>query len=117
MTIDQTWKNCLRMWKWINTEWKPGMKSKELKEQWFEKFWRDKKQIELHCFFCEYHIKHDSLGSIREADRPLSQGCQHCPGVLVNKCFHCERKSYNWWGPKTFYKKLLQLDAKRRAKT
>ena len=102
MTLDQTWTNCLRMWKWIDKVWKPGMSVVVLKKEWLEK-WMPAANINSDCFFCEYDVQNGL------------ESCNCCPGRLVNLRFTCDRKTYNYFKhPKKFYQKLLQLDARRR---
>lgn len=113
MILDQTWKNCLRMWKWIAETWKPGMNVCTLKRQWLKKFWKKEKNPHVECFFCEYNQY--NLCNIRGVDDPFHSGCQQCPGILVSTRFHCGRTTYYYRDkPKKFYQKLLQLDVKRR---
>ena len=105
MTLNQTWKNCLRMWKWIVSEWKPGMDVESMKVEWLSKR-KPSLNLESDCFFCQYDYDNRSLNSA---------GCVFCPGNLVNKRFECCAKTYHYeYHPKAFYKKLLYLDAKRR---
>lgn len=108
MTLNQTWKNCLRMWKWIVKQVKKGRTNVEnLKEEWLEEheftnpLWSD-------CFFCDYDAQHSSGND---------ECCSKCPGRLVSKSFNCMESGYDYQDrPEKFYQKLLQLDAKRRIK-
>jgi len=60
------------------------------------------------CFFCEYKDEN-------ETDE--DEDCAICPGVLVSPRFFCQNKSYPYDSkPRKFYKKLLQLNEKRKAK-
>lgn len=106
MTLNQIWKNCLRMWKWIDKVWAPGMDVVSMKEEWLREHMPDV-WLMSNCFFCEYNEDHQKR-----------MGCGACPGKLVSKSFHCyDHPTYHHEKyPKKFYKKLLQLDAKRRAK-
>jgi hypothetical protein len=107
MTLNQTWKNCLRMWKWISEEWDCISSADvcQLKRQWMVEYMPGVPLIS-NCFFCDYDANHNT------------SMCDHCPGKLVSRSFDCtNRLSYNYVRqPKKFYKKLLQLDAKRRGK-
>lgn len=108
LALNQTWKNCLRMWKWIAGEWKKGRTNEDvgiLKREWVQK--HGFIGITSDCFFCEYATKRYSH------DVPL---CDNCPGHLVDKRFRCFATPYTHHKPIKFYRKLLQLDAKRRAK-
>ena len=108
--LDRSWKNCLRMWKWISENLPVGflkfsMPEKEdvikfLKEQWL----RENKftnYIINACFFCEY-------------DRYHQNDCCTCPARLVDSGFHCDdnKQSYRF-NPIKFYIRLLELYIKR----
>lgn len=104
MTLNQIWKNCLRMWKWIAKVWKPGMDVESLKNQWLWKRFPEL-NVNSNCFFCDYQVSKNGF----------TLHCFSCPGILVNKRFNCQNKSYHYRHyPRKFYKKLLQLDAKRK---
>lgn len=106
MTLNQTWKNCLQMWKWIDRVWEPGIGVTALKKQWM-RMHLPTISVTFDCFFCDY-----------DEVRGEKQRCVICPGRLVSNRFRCEAyTSYHWRDkPKQFYKKLLQLDAKRTQK-
>ena len=102
-TLNQTWKYCLKMWKWIaeqvqkNNVWY----IEELKQQWLQEH-KFSKNLCNNCFFCDYNEQDD---------------CSGCPGKLVTKSFDCCNHAYHFvHSPIKFYKKLLQLDKKRRHK-
>ncbi len=108
MTLNQTWKNCLRMWKWIakvcDSEEGRRVSIRRLKIRWMDTHMPDV-HIEADCFFCKYN-----------GDHRKESACDACPGKLVSRRFHCwHNVSYRYdEDPKKFYKKLLHLDAKRR---
>lgn len=105
MTLNQTWKNCLRMWKWIDKTWKPGMNVLNLKREWLKK-WMPDLDLICDCFFCKYQVDEANPGGYK---------CSSCPGRLVSSRFHCCNITYVYRDkPKKFYQKLLQLDVKRR---
>lgn len=102
--LDQCWKNCLRMWKWIAKNWKRSDNVVALKRKWLEKNGFTYGSIAALCFFCD----HARLAS-------CTVDCRKCPGKLVNSRFYCMNESYNYYEkPKKFYAKLLHLDAIRR---
>lgn len=108
LTLNRTWKLCLAMWKWITETWKPGMNVYYLKGQWLQAHDYEIKNIISDCFFCNYDVNH-------RKDEEFE--CSSCPGKLVSKRFNCCRLSYcHNIKPLKFYKKLLQLDAKRKSK-
>ncbi len=113
--LDRTWKNCLRMWKWVSENLPEGFAGKNgkdrrgivylLKARWM----KDHRygQISEHCFFCEYNNEEYGEGG----------ECGGCPGKLANprfRSFWCQSKGMGWGvNPKAFYRRLVQLDKKR----
>ncbi len=100
LSLDKTWTECIKMWRWIIKQHKKGASRIEiLKQEYLRKHYPNKK-ISSDCFFCNY----DSGG-----------GCFHCPGVLVETSFNCENEETNWYSkPEAFLAKLLRLNAKRK---
>lgn len=111
MTLNKTWIECLRMWKWIAEVWKKGNLVGDLKRQWLRE--HDYKKISLSCFFCEYDI--NPPRDLESAAIGLTNGgCSHCPGCFVDPGFTCDHADYAWdYKPKAFYAKLVQLNKKR----
>lgn len=103
MTIDETWKNCLAMWKWIAGQvHHPYFSVSFLKSEWLRKNGFESYTINEDCFFCDYD----------------KRGCRDCPGVLVDVDFYCTKSEYSWnKHPILFYKKLVSLDKKRKQAT
>lgn len=102
-TLDETWKHCLQLWKWIAGKIKatPDLDIIDLKGEWFEE--HDFDNICDDCFFCDYTI-----------ENPDGDGCEICPGRLVDPEFNCENPEYHYCRlPIKFYEKLLELDKKR----
>lgn len=105
--LDRTWKNCLRMWKWISENWRPGNDIIDMKQDWLEKH-RFTKPLEWDCFFCQWAVSHG------QAFADMYQVCPHCPGRMVDSLFKCSHRSYRFdRNPKKFYAKLLSLNEKR----
>lgn len=112
LTLNQTWRECLKMWKWIveQIDFKTFHKIKN-KTRYIERLKREYLKsinldnvIMMNCFFCEYDDKHEDE-------------CQSCPGRLAVPDFRCINKSYSWSScPDKFYAKLLELDKKRKSK-
>ncbi len=103
MTLNETWTNCLAMWKWIAEQIKGGsIESVEsLKNKWLEE--HGFKNIEAGCFFCHYASAVD----------PQSN-CENCPGVLAAKKFDCESPKYRFRSnPIKFYEKIVALNKER----
>jgi len=110
LTLAQTWKLCLQMWKWIVKEIEKGtdLSVESLKQEWIDE--HGYKAIENDCFFCDY-------GGSNMGYEGDASGCTNCPGRAVSKRFSCCAKSYHYYHkPKKFYQKLLELDAERKKK-
>lgn len=108
LTLDETWKQCLRMWKWIAKRVKAGRKEgvEELKEEWLEKNWTGE-PLKNGCFFCEYAQYYNT-------EEKCGCAMYMCPGRLVNKRFSCCSKTYHYEDhPIAFYNKLVSLNEKR----
>lgn len=108
LTLEQTWKHCLAMWKRITkkVEQNTNLNVGDLKEEWMKKHPRFKKLLN-DCFFCEY----------TEITNWGDPNCTQCPGKLVSKNFDCESIPYDYANePIKFYQKLLELNEKRKTK-
>ena len=100
LTIDQAWEYCLAQWKWITEHLEEGAVI-SLKYRWLMLHKPEYLNIKAGCFFCELVYQNDG-------------GCELCPGGMVSR-FHCGDITYNYnIHPRRFYRKLLQLDEKRR---
>ena len=80
--LDETWRLCLEMWKWIAEEWSTERKKSviRLKKQWLRKNKFDRDCIFLNCFFCA-----------------ASEGfCHRCPGMIVDPDFSCDNDKYDF---------------------
>lgn len=113
LTLNQTWRKCLKMWKWIVENLNKDEDVDELKDRYVEEKLKGDVDIYNGCYFCDWNsqqgIYTDPLDSL--------PACSQCPGVLVSPKFRCEGKSYCWHTkPRAFYRKLLELDKKRKAK-
>lgn len=97
MNIDEVWKNCIEMWKYISENYGGSLENvKALKGEWLED--HGFKNIKNNCFFCEV-----AMGT-----------CGNCPGRLVDKSFSCLREEYDWCEkPVEFYNKICELNAIR----
>lgn len=103
LTLNETWRLCLSMWRWIAKQWREGTELTvgQLKRLWLEK--HEHEGVYLNCFFCEYRY---SRGN-----------CENCPGALVDSAFRCGNSEYEWCkNPIGFYNKLRSLNRKRLAK-
>ncbi len=100
--LDRSWKNCLRMWKWISKNWKKGDSVPAMKCKWLQKNKFVADDISFNCFFCDYISNNSKL-------------CDSCPGTLVHPQFYCQNKTYDYYSkPKKFYAKLLHLNSIRK---
>ena len=101
--LDRTWRNCLRMWKWVSENYDGEVPMSQMKYKWLKEN-RFTKPIHGDCFFCDF-----------AKDDPRDTGCHKCPGRLVSPRFTCTAVTYSYvTKTKKFYKKLLELDAKRK---
>ena len=108
LTLNETWRLCLKMWKWIAEQVKAGRIEgvERLKGEWLEKNWTGE-PLENDCFFCKSSNYYNTRAAC---------GCVlgMCPGKLVNKRFSCCRKTYHYkHHPIAFCNKLVSLNRKR----
>jgi hypothetical protein len=106
LTLEQTWRECLRMWKYVAAKATKGCDVPGIKERWCED-----RGIHPHCecFFCEY-----ACARLEGKTDFLYNRCSHCPGRKVDPEFDCFARAYSWEArPKTFYRKLVALNRKR----
>ena len=124
------WHNCLRLWKWVSTQWVKEKFSPDnvwdLKKRWL--YMHPFKIIaggKYLCFFCE-HARRTFEVNIGNRPQPLGVDekiwtkCDYCPGRLVDPDFFCGNTQYHHvHHPELFYAKLVQLNALReqRSKT
>jgi len=101
MTIDETWENCLAMWKWIAKQvHRPYTNIADLKAEWAKKNGFD--YLRGYCFFCNYVYFNSS-------------SCDNCPGRLVDPNFNCIGTEYDFERhPILFYEKLVSLNRERK---
>lgn len=112
LTLDKTWDNCLRMWKWIAEQVK-RIKNwdaysyafqknviETLKRSWCKE--NGYNELEYDCFFCEF----------ANSVYVRSFNCDdNCPARKINKWFWCDNNSYHFTKePLKFYAKLLALN-------
>jgi hypothetical protein len=107
LTVDQTWEQCLAMWKWISRQCKGKSKKwvranlYHLKASWMKKNVTEPDSVMNDCFFCEYDSKRDGL---------INNGC-FCPARKIDKDFDCMRKTYSYCQlPRLFYAELKRLN-------
>jgi len=110
LTLSEAWNRCLAMWKWIDKQIVKGtdLKTEKLKRKWLKTQQKKYKldNLRMNCFFCEYGKQHKEW---------YQHDCESCPGRLINRKFHCSNASYHYYDrPRKFYKKLLELNEKRR---
>ena len=110
INLDETWRLCLQMWKWIVKEWKKRIREdytdldsnflvEELKEEWLAK--HKFGYIRNTCFFCKY----------------AGINCSECPARKIDKRFDCMKCEYNFgYKPVEFLKKITRLNKIRLAK-
>lgn len=110
LTLDETWKYCLAMWKWIAKQGRAGCDDiYALKYDWVKAHGFGDWVLCANCFFCEYAEK-----IAIESDIPF---CSNCPGQKVDCHFRCRGTDYEYAKhPIEFYNKLVSLNRKRLAK-
>ena len=113
LNLDETWRLCLKMWKWITKEERKAgdnLSVWALKRRWMDKHGFE--DVYQNCFFCEYNIKHKIGKSFKY---PLD--CHLCPVRRIDSTFYCEDGKIDWdEDPIEFYEKLLRLNKIRMAK-
>ncbi len=112
LTLNETWRLCLSMWKWIAKQKRAGTlkDTYNLKVEWLQKHWVGK-DVYDECFFCDYQIQH------RKREYEGASDCPGCPGALVDKWFDCYHSGCDWfYNPIAFYNKLVSLNRKRKKK-
>ncbi len=95
--LDKCWINCLQMTKWLSEQEGDTV---ELKRQYTKAH-----GLTLYAddFFCEFS--------------KLENSCSDCPAVRIDRSFDCFNKQYHWeYYRKKYYRKLLELDKKRKQK-
>ncbi len=108
LTLDETWRLCLSMWRWIAKVIKAGDERSVmvLKEVWLDNHgFPSDGTICGDCFFCEYDDN---------KEKTTTEQCCYCPGRKIDEDFNCCDKEYHY-GNKSiaFYNKLVQLNRKR----
>ncbi len=110
LTLDQTWVQCLKMWKWIAMKVRAAIKAGEswdvdkLKIEWLTKHGFNPKTVFEQCFFCEW-------GTRKEVRKTTWYYlCPHCPAVKIDSDFLCGEGEYSYEEyPIAFYAELRRL--------
>ena len=104
LTLDKTWDECLKMWRWIVRQSCPRDDIGELKRRYIEK--KELPDIFCGCFFCEYNVTRR-----KKASKRLSGGCCFCPARKIDKDFLCDNNNYNYAAkPAAFLRKITELN-------
>ena len=103
LTLNETWKLCLSMWRWIARQWKKrNISADGLKEEWLDNHGFAYEGIDKDCFFCKYTQQNN------DGD------CDACPGKMVSERFSCTKITHHYqYKPIAFYNKLVSLNRKR----
>ena len=104
LTLDESWKECKRMWKHVSSvEGDSELGVEELKDEWLKNNGYNVADVYAGCFFCNYDSIH------------CSGGCDSCPAAMVDDEFCCNNDEYSYLKePKKFYAKICKLDGKRK---
>ena len=98
LTLNETWVECLKKWKWIAQQKMKGDIVHILKVQWLEDNGYCTDDVRYHCFFCEYTNKR-------------GRRCDLCPGRKIDPGFECRNSDYDYFDePILFYAKLKKLN-------
>ena len=108
LTIDQTWEQCLKMWKWISRRCKGrdtlwclrnvGI----LKIEWLAERGIVEDEIFGDCFFCEYRA--------HSHGKKINGDC-FCPARKIDEDFMCMDTPYGYAeAPRLFYAELKRLN-------
>ena len=100
LTLNETWIECLKMWKWIAGQKRKGDINSvcSLKRQWLKNNGYCADSVSGNCFFCEYANERGQL-------------CVLCPGKIIDRKFSCSNSDYDYfYRPADFYKKLKRLN-------
>ncbi len=109
LKLDDTWKYCRAMWKWIVKVRKSGSRKSvdSLKSEWLADSIFGTQKIDSDCFFCEYYITNRR--------GPDNDCFTRCPGAKIDPGFSCTCSDYHYEDdPEAFYKKIVQLDRIRK---
>ncbi len=113
MTLEKTWEECLRMWKWIAEEG-VNILNADVHDRvsYLKMIWlsiNGYSRIYNDCFFCDYVEKHG-----RSSDWKC---CIYCPAQKVDEGFCCQDYGTHWSSnPIEFYERLVELNEKRLSK-
>ena len=107
LTLDETWEECIKMWRWIVANRRPGDNIHTSKRAYADKLYPEG-EMPCNCFFCDYAEANEKTRSI----------CLSCPGVLVDPSFVCDHPHYAYNGtrPELFLAKLEELNRIRLSK-
>lgn len=108
LSLNDTWKHCLSMWRWIARQKRAGSRQPSfiLKRRWLANHGFEEDALNSDCFFCEYAETHGGKGGL------TSEDCVKCPGKTVDE-FNCMSTQYHYDRPVAFYNKLVALNRKR----
>jgi hypothetical protein len=113
LTLDQTWEQCLAMWKYVSRQCKGKKRDwcvgnvNSLKVLWLSKNGIEEDEITQDCFFCDRTSPNGSI----------DYWCSKCSGRKLDPSFYCMDKDYHFErSPRAFYAKLKELNKIRLAK-
>ena len=108
LNLDETWSECLRMWRDIVPIWLNRMICiVDLKIQWLRENGYEHEELYDDCFFCEW-AKQQRGGSLT---------CDACPAKKIDAEFGCRKEEYDYLlHPDLFLAKLEELNKIRLGK-
>ena len=112
LTLNETWVQCLKMWKWIAKIHEDGDSVCDLKGHWL--FAHGFNRVVYHyCFFCDWSRHHGA----RSCTGLMSSDHCNCPAGKIDPEFICNSRGYNYdRKPDEFYHKLVELNKIRLTK-
>lgn len=108
LTLDETWRLCLKQWRWIAKQIRNGstLPIETLKRHWVNYHCLGE-DISGNCFFCEYF---EQSGSDDEH-------CDKCPGKKIDPDFSCANPSYHYeYESLKFLKEVERLNKIRKGR-
>ncbi len=105
LSLDKTWKECIRMWGWIaKCVHQPYNNVNTLKTKWLKANGYNWDEVKNTCFFCHHTINPVHALFLQYSD------CDKCPGRKMEKGWACtERDNHYRNHPIRFYNDLCRL--------
>jgi len=123
LTVNETWEQCLAMWKWISRQCKVKSYRESIydyKEAWSTKNGYKEGDIRELCFFChkgQLRLAATKLPKREWLTKYATSQCPYCPAMDIDSDFDCFNSEYHFeLKPRLFYAELKRLNKIRLAK-